>query len=81
MSDGLRDLLSKMRQHPSFQELLGSVDLPRIKPFKPAQGDGTRQESDWIFASGRARQDELWRLFLTEGNPDRGSKPSDKEKL
>ena len=79
MTDGLRDLLLRMRQHPAFRELLNSVEVPKPKPFKPAKGEAVRQESEWIFASGRARQDEIWRLFLTEGNPARGNNPSDQE--
>lgn len=82
MSDGLRDLLSKMRQHPSFKELLACIEPPQIKPFKLGQAaESQRQEAEWIFASGRVRQDEMWRAFLIEGNPARGNQPSDKEKL
>ncbi len=66
MSEGLNDLLDKMREHPCFQELLKAVEAPEVKSFK-ASGDTTAQASDWIFQSGRRRQDELWRQFLTSG--------------
>jgi hypothetical protein len=78
----LRELLFTIRQHPAFRELLDAVSKPKIRPFKPSDSaESVRQESEWIFESGRARQDELWRNYLIEGNPVWGSKPSDKEKL
>lgn len=63
MSEGLKDLLRVMREHPAFPELLSGVEAPLIKSFKSAE-DTERQTSDWIFRSGRRLQHEAWRQFL-----------------
>lgn len=64
MTSQLRDLLLTIRQHPAFKELLEAMETPEVKPFRLATHEG--QYEEWIFRSGRAQQNENWRLFLTE---------------
>ncbi len=77
MSDGLKDLLFTMRQHPCFQELLAAVDCAPVRSYKPSQPDA-EQHADWIFRSGRQHQDKIWRDFLTEQVPRIGEGKEEK---
>ena len=74
MTQDLVELLWLIRQHKAFNELLEQLSREHAKPFRPSS-DGQKQIHDWIFMSGRAMENELWRSFLTE------AQPSDKEKL
>lgn len=74
MTADLKELLWLMRQHKAFHELLDHLSHEHAKPFRPS-GDGQKQVHDWIFASGRTMENDLWRSFLTE------AQPSDKENL
>ena len=74
MTADLKELLWLIRQHKAFQELLDHLSHEHAKPFRPS-GDGQKQVYDWIFASGRMTENDLWRSFLTE------AQPSDKENL
>lgn len=64
MSPGLQDLLDRMREHPSFAELLAAIQAPQLKSFKQSE-EPQKQNSDWIFRSGARHQDAIWRQFLT----------------
>lgn len=64
MSEGLQDLLERIREHPAFDELFTIVEVPGAKPFRPSL-DPDAQTAEWIFRSGRALQQQLWRDFLT----------------
>lgn len=83
MSQGLRDLLFTMRQHPAFPELLKAVDAPEPKQFR-ARSDETadQQMADWIHRSGRKQQHTIWLDFLMNGDPPQGGSngPSQQEK-
>jgi hypothetical protein len=74
MTQDLKDLLSLIRQHPAFRELLQTLPSYLPKQFKQS-ADADKQFADWIFNSGRAVENERWRRFLIEANP------SDKETL
>lgn len=71
MSAALKDLLFTMRQHPAFEELLSSVDAAPVQAYKSSQ-PVMEQQAEWIFRSGRQRQDKIWRDFLTEQVPQDG---------
>lgn len=66
MSAELRDLLFLIRQHPAFKELLAEIDKqkPPTLDFKPSRADDAKQQTDWIYRSGRRAQHELTRSFL-----------------
>ena len=74
MSADLLELLWLIRQHKAFNELLEQLSRVQLKPFRQT-GGGEKQIHDWIFMSGRAMENELWRSFLTE------AQPSDKETI
>lgn len=63
MSEGLKDLLLRMRDHPSFPELLKQIEPPTLPAFREGD-DPQRQFASFTFRSGARRQDELWRQFL-----------------
>ena len=71
MTPQLKELLLLIRQHPGFQELLASIEAPAIKPFRVSEM-AKPQHEDWIFRSGRAQQNEIWRAFLTDANSPTG---------
>lgn len=73
MSKPLDELLFRIRQDPAFQELLGAVELPPVREFKPS-GDADQQFADYVFRSGRRLQHDCWRQFLI------GEPPSQQEK-
>ena len=80
MSQGLNDLLERMRQHPSFPELLNAITAQSPKWFK-ATDDADKQTADWIYRSGQRLGHEQWRQFLMNGNPPMGvSNASQQEK-
>jgi len=70
MSEALRDLLEKMREHPAFPELLRAVPAPEPAEFK-ATGTtpGAEQVHLWIHRSGRANQQRAWLDFLQNAIP------------
>lgn len=76
MTSDMKDLLLFIRQHRAFPELLTAVEVPTVKPFRQSN-DPQRQHTDWIFNSGRAKENELWRQFLI-GNSDEAD-PSNEE--
>lgn len=83
MSAGLRDLLTVIREHPCFGELLAMVPLPRVNQFRPSKDESAAaQHAEWIFRSGRQAQHDAWRHALTELNPPIGGErePSQQEK-
>lgn len=67
MSDGLRDLLFVMRQHPSFKELLSFVDAPAVEPFHMGAPD--TQTMRWVYRSGMQAQHSRWLEYLVDYNP------------
>lgn len=82
MSPGLRDLLTFMREHPSFPELLKMVTVPEAKPFSPrGEKPASEQFAEWTFRSGQQRQHDQWLHALTELNPPQGgvTEPSQQE--
>lgn len=82
MSAGLRDLLERMREHPSFAELFDAIPEPAVKKFRPSQSEQTEaQTAEWIFKSGCQHQHTIWRDYLTRGIPRSGDvRPSQQEK-
>lgn len=68
MSAALADLLTQMREHPAFGELLRQVEAPNLPPFKEGE-DPSKQYAVFTFRSGARRQDEIWRQFLTSFQP------------
>jgi hypothetical protein len=79
MTTELRELLSLIRQHEGFADLLKAVTVPQDKSYRTSL-DPEKQYADWIFNSGRQKQNELWNAFLTN-SPQGEINPSDKEKL
>lgn len=65
MTNGLKDLLERMREHPSFPELLKAVEPPDLKRFR-LSADSQSQKDEFVFRSGRIQQHELWQEFLTK---------------
>ena len=81
MSQGLRDLLELMRQHPSFYELISAVKAPELRSFKPTADDAEKQTTEWIYRSGQRLGHEQWKQFLMIGDPRQGvSNASQQEK-
>jgi hypothetical protein len=65
MSQALDNLLSVIRQHPGFDELLKGVGCPEVPRYSPHD----EQPPDviggrTIYASGRQRQHQAWLAFL-----------------
>ncbi len=80
MSPGLTDLLTFIRQHPCFDELLSVVQPTPVKAFRPTKGVSIEdQQADWIFRSGRNAQHEIWLAFLKEYAPNGAEFGSQKE--
>jgi hypothetical protein len=70
---GLKDLLERMREHPSFPELLKVIQEPGVKLYRPSQGERfEEQQAEWIFRSGAQKQDVIWRDLLTTYVPPQG---------
>lgn len=63
-SEGLRELLAYLREHPCFPELMAQLESPTIKSYKPSE-KSDEQKDQWIFQSGRRLQHESWRQILT----------------
>lgn len=74
MTPALEDLLNRMREHPAFPELLKAVEPPEARDYRESQ-DAGKQQSDWIFRSGRRVQQRLWTQFLTEGEASQQENP------
>lgn len=72
-SPSLQDLLTHMREHPAFRELLNAVEPPLLRSFKASE-DVQRQNAEWIFRSGARHQDAIWRQFLTNSEPSQQEK-------
>lgn len=76
MSPALKSLLSDIRQHPAFPEMLRELQAPKLPRFKPNSPESTEtMGAKFLFASGQADQHERWLAFLT------GSPTSQQEKL
>lgn len=80
MSADLEDLLLLIRQHRAFRELLTHIESPVPRQFK-LSGDSNQQSTEWIFNSGRAKENEIWRQFLIGNSPEGETNPSKKENL
>lgn len=80
--EGLSDLLRVMREHPSFADLLKAVEEPTVHVFRPSDAENVAEaQANWIFRSGRQKQDEMWRTALTKLDPmQMGNSPSRQEK-
>lgn len=66
MSPNLKGLLDYIRQHDAFQEFIGYVDTPTIRPFVKSKAANVEQSrSEWIFESGQKHQHERWVDFVT----------------
>lgn len=62
----LDDLLFAIRQHPAFQELLKSVEAPKVRPFTPKDAAQIEQSrAQWIYESGQLKQHQNWIARLT----------------
>jgi hypothetical protein len=82
-SPALMILLTEIRQHPAFPELLAAVEAPKLPMFKPRKNGAVEQaQANWIFESGRLRNHLAWMEFLTgtELPPDRVDDLSSAEK-
>jgi hypothetical protein len=65
-SEALQSLLLIMREHPGFPDLLKAVETPKIPRFKRSQAaDAEKARAEWIFASGKIAQHEMWLALLT----------------
>lgn len=62
-SEGLRELLAFLRDHPCFTEFMAQIEAPTVKSFRQSEPTD-KQTADWIFQSGRRLQHESWRQFL-----------------
>lgn len=60
MTDTLKALLFELRQHPAFRELLKAVEAPRMPRWQKGM-----DKDDFVFASGREKQHEMWLSLLT----------------
>lgn len=66
MTEALKDLLFKVRQHPAFQELLEAVEAPRTPRYRPSKGkDVPTLGAETIYASGALDQHDRWIALLT----------------
>jgi hypothetical protein len=80
MTEQLKDLLFRIRQHPGFQDLLGAVETPRLPRYKRSKGlDLTAIGAETVYASGALDQHASWIALLT-GQASRETN-SEKEKL
>lgn len=70
MTEALKDLLFRTRQHPAFQELLKEVPKPRRPRFKASGGETAEQfGAKTIHAAGQQDMHDQWIAFLTGDSP------------
>jgi hypothetical protein len=79
MTEQLKDLLFRIRQHAGFQDLLGAVETPRLPRYKRSKGlDLTAIGAETVYASGALDQHASWIALLTGASRETNS---EKEKL
>lgn len=72
MSEVLKSLLFVIRQHDGFDELLKSVQAPRLPRYVPTKGETLETfGAKSVFASGEQAQHERWLTLLTGQVPAR----------
>ena len=65
-SPALQALVMELRQHPAFPELLKRIEPPPIPRFRHSQASEVEKaRAEWIYASGKRDQHDLWLSVLT----------------
>jgi hypothetical protein len=68
-SPAVTDLLIHFRGHPAFQELLKSVERPKVSPFRLSEAEQSEKaRAKWIYESGKLAGHNAWLGILT-GQP------------
>lgn len=79
MTEQLKDLLFRIRQHPGFQDFLNAVETPRLPRYKRSKGlDLAAIGAETAYASGALDQHASWIALLTGSSQETNS---EKEKL
>lgn len=69
MNASLQSLLSDIRQHPGFPELLKAVERPRAPRFKPNDESTAVYAARALHAEGQRKQHDAWLICFTGEQP------------